>query len=400
MTNQTKDWFISAGEYSGELLASSLVSEVKKIAPEISFFGMGGDEMRSSGVSVSVCSSRMSVMGIAEVLAKLPDIVKIEQELLDEIERRKPEVCILVDYPGFHFRLAKRLKKRGFKVVQYVAPKVWAWGEKRLDLLKKDFDKVLGVLPFEQDFFSEHGVDYEYVGSPHYDRVSEIKPYHSDLFDFCDQTKIIAVLPGSRKSEIRRIGPEIKLIKSIMMRDNPSLLVKFIVPVAPNLSHKLVIEELCGDCINIPDSFDELIEKDNYIFVSGNSLEIMKLADAAVLTSGTATLECGLIGTPMVVLYKMNSLTYLYAKLKVKVKSISLVNLSVKKPFVPEHIQKIDHQLVAAQLNSLLIDPSAQKRQRDGLAEMNSRYFGNAEKHAANALVNITSQELLRGASE
>ena len=155
-----------------------------------------------------------------------------------------------------------------------------------------------------------------------------------------------------------------------------------------------------GDCTNIPDSFDELIEKDNFIFIPGNSLEIMKLADAAVLTSGTATLECGLIGTPMVVLYKMNSLTYLYAKLKVKVKSISLVNLSVKKPFVPEHIQKIDHQLVAAQLNSLLIDPSAQKRQGDGLAEMNSRYFGNAEKHAANALVNITNPELLRGASE
>jgi lipid-A-disaccharide synthase len=380
-----KSWFISAGEYSGDLLARDLVKQVSQLDSEVTFFGIGGDEMEKAGVNIDIHLSRLSVMGLVEIFSKLVEIVQIEQKILELIEEKKPEVCILVDFPGFHFRLAKRLRARGFKVVQYVAPKVWAWGQKRVVKLRDDFDLVLGVLPFEKDFFEKHGVNYKYVGSPHIDRIEGVKAEIAD-FNLDPKSKYVALLPGSRKSEVRRVAPEILKIIAKLKSGTASSgeNIKCLVPVAPNLDHRFVISHFIGKEFESSDPFESPIAIEDFVFVPGQSLEIMKIADAAMLTSGTATLECGLLSTPMIVLYMMNGLSYHIAKLKLKVNWISLVNLSVNKTLVNEYIQHIEYEAVANELSELL-DTGADRRrdQIEGLEKMKLNYFGNAEKLAA-----------------
>ena len=176
-----RECFISVGEHSGDLLASDLVLSLKDRFSKISFFGMTGDALQSAGVESIGSIDELSVMGFVEVLKKLPDLLALEKRILAAVDRRQPEFAILVDFPGFHFRLAEQLKLRGVKVIQYVAPKVWAWGEGRVAKLRKDFDLVLGIFPFEAGYFAEKGVNFRYIGSPHKDRMNKVIVKREDL---------------------------------------------------------------------------------------------------------------------------------------------------------------------------------------------------------------------------
>lgn len=331
--------FISVGEHSGDLLAAQLVQELKTQIPQLHFSGITGKEMLKVGVEQLVSMDVLNVMGLFDVLKKTAEIKMVEKRVLSHLDRWKPNIAILVDYPGFHFRLAEQLKMRGIKVVQYIAPKLWAWGASRVYRLRRDFDLVMGIFPFEAEFFRSRGVDFEFVGCPHLRRLEKIESCHATLK--LDESKpVVAMLPGSRESEVKRILPIMLKLKQKLAAADPKL--QFCVPVAANLSYEKVLK-------SIPEE-----EKSGVLFVKQKSLEIMKGSDLAIVASGTATLECALLGTPMVVLYKMDSLSYFLAKRKVTTKWVSLVNIIMSKEVVPEFIQNIDEEGVLSTLKELL----------------------------------------------
>lgn len=368
--------FISVGEYSGDLLAAELIESFQNHFDSVEAFGVTGKALRSLGVKSVGTIDDLSVMGVFEVIKKLPSILALEQSILREIDRRKPDVAILVDFPGFHFHLAEKLRKRGVKVVQYVAPKLWAWGEHRAYKLARDFDLVLGVFPFEEEFFSKYGVNIKYVGSPHLDRISKVSAHKKD-FGFSEKTKVVACLPGSRIDEVKRMMPVmIKLQKSICTKDKS---IQFLVPVSKNISFQNILDILMSS--QVLKKTDEELRIEGMTFVKGQSLDVMAVADAAVVTSGTATLECALLKTPMAVVYVMNDFSYQLAKKKVKIPWVSLVNILAKKEVVREYIQKFSIKEVSDDILSLTKETeSRQKMEREFTKIIDSLDSGAAKK--------------------
>lgn len=282
-------------------------------------------------------------MGLWEVLIKLPQIKSIESLVLANIDRNPPDVAILVDFPGFHFSLAKKLKLRGIKVVQYVAPKLWAWGQKRIVRLRRDFDLVMGVFPFEAEYFTKRNVNFKLVGSPHRDRVDNVvadKAY----FGYKEEDILIGFLPGSRVSEVVKILPQFHNI----VWELRALLTKFhiVIPVAENLELGYV-EGLFRS------GLEDMTSNSQIRFIHGSSLKLMKAADVCLVASGTATLECALLGTPLVVIYVMNAISYKLAKKKVQIPWISLVNILMGREVVPEHVQDLNSSKIAKELANL-----------------------------------------------
>ena len=234
MSNKARiECFISVGEFSGDLLAAQLVKELRSQIPQIKFSGIAGKEMAKEGVEQIVSMDVLNVMGLFDVLQKAAEIKIVEKRILAYLDRINPKVAILVDYPGFHFRLAEQLKMRGIKVVQYIAPKLWAWGASRVVKLRKDFDLVMGIFPFEAEFFRSRGVQFEFVGCPHLKRLEKIPYSHKELGLRAD-SPVVAMLPGSRESEVRRILPIMLTLKKNLANSKPNI--QFCIPVAANLS--------------------------------------------------------------------------------------------------------------------------------------------------------------------
>jgi len=344
-------YLISAGEFSGDLLAAELVHAMNAELPDLVPYGIAGDTMIRSGVKAIAHIDELSVMGIIEVARKIADIRMLEQRVLAWVDRAKPRFAVLVDFPGFHFRLAEQLRIRGIPVYQYVAPKVWAWGQSRVQQLRENFAGVYGVLPFEEEFFLRHGVHYHYVGSPHYDRVSKLEVDPQSL-GLPSGRKIIAFLPGSRMSEIKGILPVMVQIRRELQRLDPDVLC--VIPLAPSLNW----DDICVvlEQPNVTPLEYGQWDAAGFRWLKGQSLELMKCSDAAVVASGTATLECALAGTPMAVIYVMNSLSYKIAKRAVSLKWVSLVNLLMNEEVVREFIQDIDPTTVAGLVHQLSRD--------------------------------------------
>ncbi len=347
----TTKCFISVGEYSGDLLASEMVSQLKDSSMDIEFYGVVGPCLSAQGVK-KVCSiDDMSVIGLFDILYSLGKFKHLQDLILEVCVREKITIAVLVDFPGFHFILAERLKLLGIKVVQYIAPKLWAWGQSRASLLRENFDLVMGIFPFEETFFKNLGVPYVYVGCPHVKRMRRIQISKKDL-GFKEDQEIISVLPGSRKKEVERIQPKLKIIMTELAKENPRLL--FVIPIPPSLNfneYKNYFET----------HFNTSSLKGRFCVVEGQSLEIMSVSKAGIITSGTATLECGLLKTPLIVLYKTDPMTYDLAKKKVKLKWISLVNILLDKAVVPEFIQDFNENEVVQKMSQLLQDDSAER---------------------------------------
>ncbi len=386
MNPRPKRIFISTGELSGEMLAVSLVRELKANDSHLEFFGISGDLLEAEGVIRILDNRDLSVIGFGDVLAMLPKLVRLEEEVFRSLDEIKPDIAILVDYPGFHFRIAPALKARGIKVVQYVAPKVWAWGQSRVQKLKKNFDLVLGVLPFEEAFFKEHGVNYHYVGSPHMDRVKDV----ASLEEFTSlkaHGKLIALLPGSRKGEIKRLlNPLLSIAKQLFQRD-PTL--RFLIPVASNLKAQNIMESVA--------SFwgAEIVSADRHgdigpiRIVSGQSLEVMKASDFAVVTSGTATLECGLLGTPQVVVYRASALSYAIGSRLLRVPWVGLVNLSAGREIAKEYIQHFKIDEISSHIEKTLSQPSLYANAKSELNLLRSKFKGEAEIEASKIILKL-----------
>lgn len=390
MTGKKADsYFISAGEHSGDLLGADLVLALKEKLPKLTPFGVAGDAMLNAGVEAVASVDDFSVMGITEVALKLADLRMLETNLLAWIDRTEPRFAVLIDNPAFHLRFAEQLRMRGVRVFQYVAPKVWAWGEGRIPKIKESFDLVLGIFPFEEEFFKSRGLNYVYVGSPLKDRVDKVI-IQREALGLTVGRPVVACLPGSRVSEIKRNLPIIAQIRDAVAQELPDC--EFIVPVAQNLAFEDVLEVLSfrGGVPSVIGRDQglaaESVSVSGLRLVRGMSLEIMAAADAAIVASGTATLECALLGTPLVVVYAMSEISYQVAKRAVKLPYVSLVNLMAGRKLVEEYIQDISAAEVALEVIELLTPGPKRKAVLESFEDIRDRLKGMAAVNAASAI--------------
>lgn len=306
-------YFIVAGEASGDLHASNLMKGIKNNDPNADFCYFGGDLMAEQGGTLIKHYRDMAFMGFLEVLLNLRTI-KANMELCKQsIVRFKPDVVILVDYPGFNLRIARFAKLSGFKVFYYIAPKVWAWKESRIEKLKRFVDKLFVIFPFEIDYFRGKGIDPVYEGNPTVDAIANKLPYPIPLNDFCKknglpQKPIIALVAGSRKQEIHYNLP---VMLSVTQRF-PEY--QFVIAGAPSLDYTVYQPYIRNTGVNV---------------VFGQTYDLLSCSTLAFVTSGTATLEAALLNVPQVVCYRGNFFSMLIAWMVIKVKYISLVNLNM-----------------------------------------------------------------------
>lgn len=322
---------IIAGEASGDLHGSGVVRELKRATPSIDIFGVGGDRMKQEGMRLIYHVNELGFMGFVEVIKHLPVIRSMKKTLETVLRHKKPDVVLLIDYPGFNLRFAKAAKRSGSKVVYYISPQVWAWHPSRVKKMRGIVDTMLVIFPFELDLYQKEGIDAEFVGHP------LLEVLNSDLdrkgfgkrYGLAADKKVLALLPGSRMQEIEMIFPEmLKAARTIAREEG----MEIVLAVAPTLQEE---------------HFRTFYNLEGVRIVKNASYEVMRNADFALVTSGTATLETGLFGTPMVVVYKTSWPTYLIGRLLIRLKNIGLVNIVAGKQIVPEFIQ---HRATAANL--------------------------------------------------
>lgn len=318
---------IIAGETSGDLHGGMLVAELKKIDPSLEIYGIGGESMQEAGMELVYHIREFSFMGFVEVLAHLPFIRSVFKKLEELLVSRKPDLLVLIDYPGFNLRFGRIAKRMGIDVVYYISPQVWAWGKRRVRLIRRLVKKMLVILPFEQKFYQRLKVPARYVGNPLRDTVKSSLGKE----EFCRQhglnpkEPIVGLLPGSRRQEVEKILPA--MLQACQLLHNENQNIQFGLGVAPHIDIRYIKGQLDRCSINVA-----LIENQAY--------DLMAHSRLALVASGTATLETGLAGTPMIIIYKTNPLSFIIGKLLVKLPFIGLVNLVAGKKVVPEFLQR------------------------------------------------------------
>jgi lipid-A-disaccharide synthase len=333
---------VVAGEASGDQHAAEVVAALKARDPSLRFFGMGGPKLAAQGVELIHGAHEISVMGLVEVLPKVPRIWRVMLELAREAKARRPAVALLVDVPDFNLRLAKRLKAVGIPVAWYVAPMAWAWREGRVSQLRARVDRLLCILPFEEKFFRDRGVEATYVGSPVLEQMPPpLSPAEHRRALGLEDRPTLALLPGSRGSELTRLLPTLVEVARSEQRKRPELQV--VVPIASGLAKEKVTAPFAGLTVR---------------FVDGRAPEAVGASDVAVVASGTATLEAALMRRPMVVIYRLSPLTYLMARALVRLPHFSLVNLLAGRGLVPELLQdQVTPEAIGAALEPLYAGP-------------------------------------------
>ena len=321
---------IVAGEESGDSLGASLIKDLKEIFPSSHFVGVGGKKMQLEGLDSFFEMKNISVMGIIEPLVRISELLKLRKELKEYLSKEAPDIFIGIDSPDFNLSISKHLKNQNIKTVQYVSPSVWAWRKGRIKTIEKSVDKVLTLFPFEAIAYNESKVKVSFVGHPLAHKIPNDhnkEDIRNKKFQI-NKEKMVALLPGSRRSEIRTIG-EVLLKTTKLIKDTEES-VRFFMPLA-DIRHK----ELIPNWQDYP-----------WVnFSEGNSIEVLSAAHLGILTSGTASLEAALLKTPMVVVYKTNWITYFFVKPLLKIKHFSLPNLLAGRSIIPELLQgKVTHQ--------------------------------------------------------
>jgi lipid-A-disaccharide synthase len=317
---------IVAGENSGEKHGAALVSQFKRLQPSLSFYGIGGKHMAAQGVSLLYSVEELAIVGIFEVITHLLRIRKIFQRIKNETIEKRPVAAVLIDSPDFNLRLARHLKKLSIPVLYYISPTVWAWRKKRLNTIKKAVDKMLLIFPFEEKIYAEHGIPATYVGHPLKERV-KITSTKDEFFQrhrLDPEKKIVAILPGSRKSEVKFHMPVlIQAIKKLEQEFQS----QFVLPLAENLQ-----EDYLRSYLKDLPTHVTILPYDGY--------DAMAYSDIALSSCGTANLEAALLGTPVVAFYRLSPLTY-YSGIKLmKIDQFSIVNILAGKKIIPELIQR------------------------------------------------------------
>jgi lipid-A-disaccharide synthase len=370
---------IIAGEASGDMHGASLVRALKKKRPDLVFCGIGGDRMSEAGVRLVRHVSEMAFLGFFEVVKHLPFISGVLAEVRNLMESLNPKLLILIDYPGFNLKIAKEAKKRGIPVVYYISPQVWAWGKGRVKKIAKRVDLMLVIFDFEEPIYKKAGMDVAFVGHPLKDAVRPAVS-RNDFFrgaGLDPRRPLLGLLPGSRKQEVRLLLPEMVKAFGLLRRDIPGL--QAVVAVAPTLS-----DQVLSACLSEAEGIRPVRER---------TYEAMAYSDAALVASGTATLETALSGTPMLILYKMSSGSFFLGKLLVRMENIGLVNIVAGKRIVPELLQKnVTPEKIRDAALPLLTDPELRKEIIGNLKTV-SRRLGRsgATERAADRIVEFLS---------
>jgi lipid-A-disaccharide synthase len=317
---------IVAGESSGDLHGSNLVKALTEKTMETEIFGIGGPLMKSAGVSVKYDLTGMAVVGFIEVLRHLSSFRTIFRNLLAIVDANRPDVAILIDYPGFNMRLAKELKKRNIPVVYYISPQIWAWGMNRIKLIREYVDRMIVIFEFEKEIYEKYGVPVSFVGHPLLDGVRPTMPdaEFRKKFLIPDNAILVAILPGSRRTEVRKILPI--MVKAARILHGKSKDIQFIIARAPSVDRATYIDIL----------------KDIYLpiqIVDDKTYDCINVSDMAMVCSGTATLETAILQKPMVIVYKVSFTTWLMLKPIIKTPNIGLVNVVAGEKIVNEFLQ-------------------------------------------------------------
>lgn len=363
---------IVAGESSGDLHAAKLFNATRELRPDAEFFGAAGPKMRAAGVEAIVESDGLSIVGLLEIGKALPMFLGAFRRLKAAAARRKPDAVVLVDFPDFNMKLAKSLKKQGLTVVYYISPQLWAWRKYRIRTIRKYVDLLISILPFEKAWYAEHGFDdVEYVGSP---LAMEV---HADTSkdDFCRKhdldpnRPIISLLPGSRHAEISRILPVLLNTAELMLRRDEKL--QFLVALPP---------------LKRPNLFSET----TVTWIVGETYDALNASDAAAITSGTATLEAGIIGTPMAIVYKTSAINYKLLRPLIDVEHFGLINLIAGERVAKEFIQDdFTPEILSAELFRML-GPSENQKIREQLRQTTDKLgHGGASKRAAERILRL-----------
>ncbi|MGD9873108.1 MAG: lipid-A-disaccharide synthase [Kiritimatiellia bacterium] len=347
----SRSLLVIAGEVSGDMHAARVVRELQKRDPSMKFWGAGGSGLRECGMEILYDVKDMAVMGLAEVLRRYGFFKQTFAHLLDEAVQRKPDAVLLVDYPGFNLRFAEQAKKAGLKVIYYICPQVWAWHRSRIKKIAQIVDHLLVIFPFEVDVFKDTGLRVDFVGHP----LAEAEQGTADGIPWQGSPRL-ALLPGSRRQEIHRILPAMLGAVELLKKDHPNLSV---VVACPTEQVAGWVNEFSGK------------RKALFTVVTGKTRAVLRSARAALVKSGTSTIEAALAGCAMVLVYKTSWLTYTLGRLLVRVPHIGMVNIVAGRRIVPELIQQqATPKAVAAAVKPLLSHTAAFDKMKQELYEV------------------------------
>ncbi len=353
-----KKILIVAGEASGDLHASKLVQSMLQQNSDLHFFGIGGKQMRAAGVEIIIDSAQLAVIGFTEILGHLKDILVAFRTMRKIIEQQHPDLVILVDYAGFNLRLAKIAKQRGCKVFYYISPQVWGSRQYRVKAIQRYVDQIAVVFPFEVEFYRRFGIDAKFVGHPLTDKVKIAlsREKAQEIFAVKSTYPIVGLLPGSRRGEIKRLLPI--MLKSAAILQNKYPDIQFILPLATTLTHDDLEPYLKDYSLNL-----KITTQNNYDAIS--------LCDAAIVTSGTATLETALLQVPFALMYKVGFITYILGMIVMRTKYLGICNIIADKEVTREFLQyNTDPKDIANEIIKILEDQTYRRNMLQELARI------------------------------
>lgn len=335
-------YYLVAGEASGDLHGANLMKAIKAIDPDPNFRYFGGDKMKVEGGTLVKHYADMAFMGFTEVVLNLRTIFKNMKTCKMDLLANRPDVLVLIDFPGFNLKIAEFAKENGIRVCYYISPKVWAWNQKRVLKIKKVVDQLCCILPFEVDFYKSWGMEVDYVGNPLLDEIAAFKPSSTFRQDHqLTEKKIIALLPGSRKQEIERLLPDMLSVRQHF----PDY--EFVIAAAPTFT---------------ADYYSSMMGGENIKLVFNQTYQLLHHAHVALVASGTATLETALFKVPQVVMYRGGAITIAIARALIKIRFISLVNLIMDRKVVTELIQNDSNSTQIIKELKLIIDGTGRKQ--------------------------------------
>lgn len=371
---------ISAGEASGDIHAAAVTAALKKIDNNIEVFGMGGDALRAAGGEVLFDIKEHGVMGFVEVIKKLPDLFKLRSDFARVMDERKPDCLVVVDYPGFNMKLAKLAQEKGIPVVSYIAPSAWAWNKGRAKNVAKIVDKVACIFPFEYDVYKEAGAPVEFVGHPLLDIVHpEMERAEAEAFAGKEAgKKLVLLMPGSRLMEIEKMLPTILAGAKLLAQRMPD--VQFVMPRAGTIPQEMLTSKIKAYGVDVK-------------ITEGHNYDLFSVADLAIATSGTVTLEAALCDLGSVIVYRTSAINAFIARLVINIPNIGLPNIVAGKQILPELLQEdFTPEKIASSAEELL-RPDRNRQMHEDLAVMKARLG----EHGA---VNRVAEVILKVAKE
>jgi lipid-A-disaccharide synthase len=373
---------VVAGEASGDKHGAKLVAAMRALRPDLSFefFGAGGDEMRLAEVETMVDAREVAIMGALEVARALPKFLRVFRRLREAANERKPRLVILIDWPEFNLRLAKKLKRDGHRVIYYISPQIWAWRSYRINVIKRHVEKMLVILPFEKDYYERVGVEVDYVGHPLLDsvRVTSTRDEFCSRYQLDPSRPVIALLPGSRHSELKYILPPMLDAVELLNQSHPHF--QFILPLARPFAPDVIESQIASTNLRV-------IEHDTYNAIAA--------ADLAAVASGTATLETAIIGSPLIVVYRASALNWRIFRPLINTPFVGMPNLIAGKEIAPELLQDdLNGERLARLIVEFLNDPARLRQSRADMAEVRKKLGeAKASERAASKILELLNDK-------